>query len=76
MNREDRLCLFCTVIEDEEHAVYVCKAFKNLREGREELLNKNPSIGDLLCPKDKESAHEIGCFLKDIEKQRKKLVES
>ena len=76
VNREDRLCLFCNVIEDEEHAVYVCKAFKNLREGREELLDKNPSIGDLLCPKDKESAYEIGCFLKDIEKQRKKLVES
>ena len=73
MERENRLCPFCNVVEDEEHAVYICKAYNNLRLGREQLLEQNPSIKDLLSPKDKETAYSVGCFLKEIEEKRKSL---
>ena len=75
VERGNRLCLFCNVVEDEEHAVYTCKAYKSIREGREELLTENPSIREPFNPKDKETAYKVGCLLKDIEDRRKTILE-
>ena len=73
IERKDRLCTLCKVVEDEEHAVYVCGAYRGLRMGRELLLESNPSIKELLNPKDKETAYRVGCLLKEIEERRKEL---
>ena len=73
IEREARLCLFCNVVEDEEHALFNCEAYDSLRIGREELLS-NRSIKELLCPKDKDMAYNVGCLLKDIEERRKSLL--
>ena len=67
IERKDRLCTLCKVVEDEEHAVYVCGAYSGLRMGRELLLESNPSI------KDKETAYRVGLVLKEIEERRKEL---
>ena len=72
IEREARLCSLCNVVEDEVHALFDCKAYNNLRLGREDLLSTR-SIKDLLCPKDKDRAYGVGCLLKDIEEQRKSL---
>ena len=52
IEREAQLCSPCNVVEDAVHAFFDCKAYNNLRLGREELLSTR-SIKDLLCPKNK-----------------------
>ena len=39
IEREARLCSLCNVVEDEVHALFDCKAYNNLRLGREDLLS-------------------------------------
>ena len=74
IDREDRLCPFCDVLEDEEHAIFSCDAYKEIRSDHKELLEENPSVKELLNPKDKDTAHEVGCMLKLIEERRRLLV--
>ena len=74
IDREDRLCPFCDVLEDEKHAIFSCDAYEEIRSDHEELLQANPSVKLLLNPKDKDTAHEVGCYLKQIEERRKSLV--
>ena len=52
-----------------------CDAYKELRNDNKELLEANPSVKDLLNPKDKDTAYKLGCFLKQIEERRQSLVE-
>ena len=73
IERKDRLCLFCNVVEDEDHAIFSCEAYDSLRIGREQVLS-NRSLKEILCPKDKDIAYTVGCFLKDIEDRRKSLL--
>ena len=73
IERKDRLCIFCNVIEDEDHAIFSCEAYDSLRVGREQILS-NRSLKEVLCPKDKDTAYNVGCFLKDIEDRRKSLL--
>ena len=72
--RKNRLCPFCDVLEDEEHALFYCDAYEEIRRDNRELLQENQSLNDLLNPKDKETAHSVGCYLKQIEQKRKTMV--
>ena len=72
--RENRLCPFCDVLEDEEHALFHCDAYEEIRQDNRELLRENQSLNDLLNPKDKETAHALGCYLKQIEQRRKSMI--
>ena len=74
LQRERRLCPFCDVLEDEKHAIYVCDAYKEIRNNHKELLQANPSVKQLLNPKDKDTAYKLGCLLKQIEERRQALV--
>ena len=73
-SREERLCLFCDVIEDEDHAIFRCKAYNNIRKDYQILLNENPSLKNILNPKTKETAYKVGLLLKQIEAERKLLI--
>ena len=75
LSRERRLCPFCDILEDENHAIFICDAYKELRNDNKELLEANASVKDLLNPKDKDTAYKLGCFLKQIEERRQSLVE-
>ena len=72
--REDRLCPFCDILEDEEHALFHCDAYEEIRRNNRELLEENQTLKELLNPKDKETAYSLGCYLKEIEERRKSLV--
>ena len=74
LEREDRLCPFCDVLEDEKHAIFSCEAYQEIRNDHKELLEANPSVKEMLNPKDKDTAHEVGCYLKQIEERRRSLV--
>ena len=74
IERNRRLCPFCDVIEDEEHAVFICEAYNELRTDYNVLLTTNTSIGEILNPRDFDTAYQVGCLLKRIEERRKSLV--
>ena len=64
--RQDRLCVVCDELEDEEHALFVCKIHANDRVNFKSLLNRS-DVHSLLNPKSLGDASEIACFLRRIE---------
>ena len=74
LEREDRLCVFCDVIEDEKHAIFECRAYTTIRNTYNEMLQENPSVKLVLNPKSREMANKVGMYLKLIEEQRKSLT--
>ena len=74
LNPEEILCSFCPdYVEDEHHAIFVCRAYLGLRIQFSELLRKNNSVKLILNPKNLETATEVGTYLHLIEEERKKL---
>ena len=69
-----RQCPFCGVLEDEEHALFVCDAYQEIRTNYRQLLEHNTSVKELLNPKDNDAAYSLGCLLKEIEDRRQSLV--
>ena len=72
--REDRLCAFCDVVEDEHHAIFDCAAYVSIREQFEDLLEEHPTVNSFLNPTTKETATEVGKYLKLLEERRKELL--
>ena len=73
-SREERLCPFCDVVEDEHHAIFECKAYDYIRNDFRELLDENPTVKQILNPRSKEMAEDVGKFIKHIEEERKSLL--
>ena len=72
--QENRFCKFCdNAVEDEEHVIFRCVAYRNERNSFRELRNFR-DIKSLLNPRTKDEAIKLGQFLKKIEKRRKTLL--
>ena len=71
---EERVCAFCDVLEDEQHAIYVCRAYNNIRNDYRDMLELYPSVKQILNPQSKEMAEKVGKMLKLIEDERKSLL--
>ena len=74
LDREERLCAFCNVIEDEEHAIFNCRAYDTIRINFGALLERHTTVKQILNPADKETAEKVGLLLKLIEAERKSLL--
>ena len=74
IEREDRKCVFCDVVEDEHHAIYLCRAYNTIRTDYRELLEIYPTVKQILNPQSKEMAEKVGMLLKLIEGERKSLI--
>ena len=74
LDREERLCAFCNIMEDEEHAIFNCRAYDTIRDSFRDLLQQYPTVKQILNPKDKETAEKVGSLLKLIEAERKSLL--
>ena len=72
--REERLCVFCDTVEDEHHAIFICKAYNSIRSNYKSLLERYPSVHQILNPTSKEMAVNVGMFLKLIEAERESLL--
>ena len=68
--REDRTCPICNVMEDEQHVIFDCRAYNNIRSQFSDVLEENTTIQMILNPRSKEMAEKVGLMLKLIEKQR------
>ena len=50
VERADRKCEQCNVLEDENHAVFTCPLFDDVREQFQRLLTTNTNIQSILNP--------------------------
>ena len=71
--REERLCLNCDVLEDENHAIFHCKVHQTIRRKFDNLLRKYNSVGKLLDPNEEGDIRTIANFLTEIENNMEKL---
>ena len=71
--REERVCPICDIVEDEEHVIFNCRAYNTIRTQFAELLEENRTIQDILNPKSKEMAEQVGLMIKLIEEQRRDI---
>ena len=69
--RNERVCSFCNTLEDEQHVVFDCPLYHNIRRKYEPTLT-NKQITDILNPS-YECITSIASLLYDIEKERKNL---
>ena len=68
--REHRVCDLCEVLEDEQHVIFVCPRYIDIREQHQELLTTNADIQTFLNP-EKENVLETAKLLHEIEALRK-----
>ena len=65
IEREDRKCYECDIMEDERHAIFVCPAFAFIRGRYELLLEKYPSVKLFLNPEARD-VYDVANFLSEI----------
>ena len=63
----------CHVLEDENHALFLCRAHEWIRFQHRQTLEKYTNVTDILHPKSVEDANAIAKYLKDIEDNMAKL---
>ena len=67
IERADRKCYECNILEDEYHAIFVCPAFNFVRINHQPLLEKYPSVQAFLDP-ELMDIYEVAEFLCEIDK--------
>ena len=67
MERADRKCHECGVIEDESHAIFTCPAFTFIRVNHQRLVEKYDSVETFLDPQSID-IYEVAEFLSEIDK--------
>ena len=65
--------MFCGVLEDEEHALFHCRAHSTIRNQQQTLLNDYISARDMLNPRSAEDIVRIAKYLQQIEKNMEDL---
>ena len=72
IERDQRVCRTCLVLEDEEHVFFVCPLYTNIRRDHPNIFNVHSSVTSILNPPTVEILYETGRVLFDIEKTHKK----
>ena len=66
IERADRKCCLCNILEDEHHAIFVCPSFAFIRQDHQNLIEKYPSVITILNPS-LEDIYEVAKFLSEID---------
>ena len=66
IEREDRKCFLCNVLEDEHHAIFICPSFDFIRQDHQTLLEKYSSVRAILNPSP-EDIYEVAKLLSEID---------
>ena len=66
VERINRLCKTCLIMEDEEHVFFSCPLYNQLRSDHPEFFRK--SVKDMLNPLSKDALYETANILKKVEK--------
>ena len=66
VERQQRVCKMCGVLEDEQHALFVCNAHYGVRIKFRDKINWT-SVSDMLNPENEEDLITIAAYIKAIE---------
>ena len=67
ITKEERKCKICNVLEDEEHALYLCDAHQFIRIRYRDLLQKYPRVKEILNPQSTKCMELIATYIREIE---------
>ena len=73
ITRSERKCKFCAVVEDEEHALFFCRAHFVIRQQHRSILTDYVSTKEILNPRSIEDVERIAKYLQEIEKNMSTL---
>ena len=73
IERDQRVCRTCLVREDEEHALFSCPLYNNIRRDHPNIFNNMSSVTSILNPPTVDLLYETARVLFDIEKTHKKF---
>ena len=73
VNRENRKCKICNLLEDEYHALFICKAHFIIRIEFHDLLVKYTSLSNILNPSCTDDVKLIADYIRSIESNMKRL---
>ena len=69
--RQERVCALCNVLEDEQHVIFDCKKYNDLRVKYMDLLTETGNIKQFLDPT-LENTCRTATFILEVEAHRKK----
>ena len=68
-----RVCINCNEVEDENHVIFSCELYTDIRVRFGDYLQKYPCVTKVLNPNNVDDACVLGALLNDIEKRRSDL---
>ena len=73
IDRAKRICKMCLIVEDEEHVIYRCPLYDDIRKKYERLIQQKRTVISILNPKTSDEIATTANFLKEIEKLHEKF---
>lgn len=73
IDRHLRVCSRCNVLEDENHAIFLCPLYQTIRQRYSDLLKTYPSIDKVLNPTTYDDSITLGRYLIAIDAKRVSL---
>ena len=73
IDRNERKCITCSVLEDEKHALFICRAHNSIRNNYRKLLYEYPTTERVLNPIKEEDIIRIAKYIREIEMNMKNL---
>ena len=73
--RNNRLCTICLQIENEEHAIFLCRLYDGIRAKYYEIFSRYNVVNEFLNPRNVNDAYTIGSFLRELENIREAFYE-
>ena len=73
LDRHNRICIICLVVEDESHALFACRAHIKLREKHQQLLHEYNCVEKLLDPRTESDVIRVSIYIQDIERNMVRL---
>ena len=70
--RPDRVCTMCNSLEDENHVIYLCPRYNDLRLHHASLLERVSSLAEFLNPAENDMK-ETASYIRSIETRRQEL---
>ena len=71
--RDQRKCMICMVVEDENHALFVCSAHREIRHQHRDLVEEYPTVTEIFHPRTADDIGRIGKYFECIEANMEKL---
>ena len=73
IERSERKCIICNVLEDEDHALFSCNAHTSVRINFKVILDNYSTTDQLLNPKNAKDIINIAKYIREIEKNMELL---